>query len=303
MINRREFIDARSQWEPQVWLSGPTAKSYGQILGANKPPQLCRDRTQQPRVRAPIGAPGQQAECLRSAYVCDVDSNIQWPNSPLTTNRGDGHPLQRLKRISARFWSRRMSTPSASPAPDHWHTPIAIAGSASGQARLCGEALQPQSRPKERCWSRRKRNTARRCRWAPSSARRHTASRSLGKIHERPDWPRLLCQSLVLEHQEVDWLRQAGARATRSSIGICGRAPRPVGPTPTTFSHITGTGSGPMAPAKRLTMEPMKWTSAAGRSTSNIPSGLRPAGGRYQFKDDWQFYDTLVTSFDYQLTR
>jgi len=22
-------------------------------------------------------------------------------------------------------------------------------------------------------------------------------------------------------------------------------------------------------------------------------------GGRYQFKDDWQFYDTLVTSFDY----
>ena len=22
-------------------------------------------------------------------------------------------------------------------------------------------------------------------------------------------------------------------------------------------------------------------------------------GGRYQFKDDWQFYDTLVTNFDY----
>ena len=33
---------------------------------------------------------------------------------------------------------------------------------------------------------------------------------------------------------------------------------------------------------------------------STIPSGLPSTGGRYQFKDDWQFYDTLVTSFDYQ---
>ncbi len=26
---------------------------------------------------------------------------------------------------------------------------------------------------------------------------------------------------------------------------------------------------------------------------------MTATGGRYQFKDDWQFYDTLVTSFDY----
>src|SRR5581483_8227865 len=26
---------------------------------------------------------------------------------------------------------------------------------------------------------------------------------------------------------------------------------------------------------------------------------ITASGGRYAFKDDWQFYDTLVTSFDY----
>ena len=26
---------------------------------------------------------------------------------------------------------------------------------------------------------------------------------------------------------------------------------------------------------------------------------ITSSGGRYQFKDDWQFYDTLVTSFEY----
>jgi predicted dehydrogenase len=31
----------------------------------------------------------------------------------------------------------------------------------------------------------------------------------------------------------------------------------------------------------------------------DYPNRVTSLGGRYQFKDDWQFYDTLVTSFDY----
>jgi predicted dehydrogenase len=31
----------------------------------------------------------------------------------------------------------------------------------------------------------------------------------------------------------------------------------------------------------------------------DYPQRITSSGGRYQFKDDWQFYDTLVTSFDY----
>jgi predicted dehydrogenase len=31
----------------------------------------------------------------------------------------------------------------------------------------------------------------------------------------------------------------------------------------------------------------------------DLPKRITASGGRYQFKDDWQFYDTLVTSFEY----
>src|SRR5258708_4551468 len=32
----------------------------------------------------------------------------------------------------------------------------------------------------------------------------------------------------------------------------------------------------------------------------DYPQRVTASGGRYQFKDDWQFYDTLVTSFEYE---
>ena len=44
----------------------------------------------------------------------------------------------------------------------------------------------------------------------------------------------------------------------------------------------------------------MRSTSAAGHSVSITRSVDLSSGGRYQFKDDWQFYDTLVTSFEYE---
>ena len=31
----------------------------------------------------------------------------------------------------------------------------------------------------------------------------------------------------------------------------------------------------------------------------DYPKRITASGGRYHFKDDWQFYDTLVTSFEY----
>ena len=32
----------------------------------------------------------------------------------------------------------------------------------------------------------------------------------------------------------------------------------------------------------------------------DYPAKVTSSGGRYHFKDDWQFYDTLVTSFEYE---
>jgi predicted dehydrogenase len=32
----------------------------------------------------------------------------------------------------------------------------------------------------------------------------------------------------------------------------------------------------------------------------DFPRRITASGGRYHFKDDWQFYDTLITSFEYE---
>ena len=32
----------------------------------------------------------------------------------------------------------------------------------------------------------------------------------------------------------------------------------------------------------------------------DYPNRITASGGRYAFKDDWQFYDTLITSFEYE---
>jgi len=32
----------------------------------------------------------------------------------------------------------------------------------------------------------------------------------------------------------------------------------------------------------------------------DYPRRITSSGGRYHFKDDWQFYDTLITSYDYE---
>ena len=119
------------------------------------------------------------------------------------------------------------------------------------------------------------------------------------KIHDGRDRPRLLREGLVLQHAQIDRRRQRCARCRRRSTGICGRVPRRAGRTRTTSSPTTGTGSASGAPARRSTTAPMRWTSAAGRWASTIPNRVTASGGRYHYKDDWQFYDTLVTNYEY----
>ena len=42
----------------------------------------------------------------------------------------------------------------------------------------------------------------------------------------------------------------------------------------------------------------MKWISAGGRLI-DFPTKVTSSGGRYQYEDDWQFYDTQVASFEF----
>ena len=88
-------------------------------------------------------------------------------------------------------------------------------------------------------------------------------------------------------------------RCRRNSIGTCGRARRRVSPTRTTCSHTTGTGSGSGATGETLNngtheVDVCRWALGV-----DYPETVTAPGGRYQYKDDWQFYDTLITNFEY----
>lgn len=99
---------------------------------------------------------------------------------------------------------------------------------------------------------------------------------------------------------------------TRKSIGV-GK----VVPVPATLDWDLWQGPAPRQPYKD-NVQPYNWHwfkiwgtgEALNNGTHEVdvcrwalgvdyPNSVTAAGGRYQFKDDWQFYDTLVTNFNY----
>jgi predicted dehydrogenase len=128
-MNRREFLDAAVAGTAGAALAS-TAKSYGQILGAN-------DRLNfaviglNSRAYAHLSSLKANQGRARISHVCDVDSNIlakfaastkqEMGEAPATEK--DFRKVLALKEIDA----ITIAT------PDHWHAPMAIAGLQAGK--------------------------------------------------------------------------------------------------------------------------------------------------------------------------
>ena len=83
------------------------------------------------------------------------------------------------------------------------------------------------------------------------------------------------------------------------SIGICGRARRRGGAytsniQPYNWHWFWIYGTGETLNNGTHEVDVCRWALDV-----DYPQSVTSTGGRYQFKDDWQFYDTLLTSFDY----
>src|SRR6202020_439038 len=129
MVTRREFIDVLAVGAAQLALS-KTAKSYARILGSN-------DRLNfaviglNGRAGAHLSSLKANKSAARISHVCDVDSNIlakfaaatqrEMGEAPATDK--DFRNILRLKEVDA----ITIAT------PDHWHTPMAIAGLQAGK--------------------------------------------------------------------------------------------------------------------------------------------------------------------------
>jgi predicted dehydrogenase len=293
MVTRREFLDALAVGAAGLAVSS-TAKSYAQIMGAN-------DRLNfaviglNSRAYAHLSALKANQATSRIAHVCDVDRNTLKKFADATQQQlgyapamdTDFRKVLAIKEIDA----ITIAT------PDHWHTPMAILGLQAGKHVYVEKP----------------------CSHNPAEgALLVEAQRKYGKLVQMGTQQRSSPHTIEV----IDKMRNGAigrpyyAKAwysnVRKSIGFGKPAPVPA-------QLDWDLWQGPV-PRKEYTdnIQPYNWhwfrDYGTGEALNNgthevdvcrwaldvdYPERVTSSGGRYQFKDDWQFYDTLVTSFEY----
>jgi len=182
--------------------------------------------------------------------------------------------------------------------PDHWHTPMAIAGLQAGKHVYVEKP----------------------CSHNPAEgAMLVEAQQKYGKLVQMGTQQRSSPHSMeIVEkiHTGIigkPYLAKAWYSNTRKSIGTGKEAP-----VPAQLDWELWQGPAPRRPY-RDNVHPYNWhwfrNYGTGETLNNgthevdvcrwalgvdYPKRVAATGGRYHFKDDWQFYDTLMTSFVYE---
>jgi predicted dehydrogenase len=293
MVNRREFLDALAIGAAGLAIRA-NAKSYGQILGSNKRLNFAVIGLNS-RGYAHLSALQANKQSASIGYVCDVDSNTM-DKFAATTKEAMGSAPATEKDFRKILEHKDVDAISIA-SPDHWHTPMAIAGLQAGKHVYVEKP----------------------CSHNPAEgALLVEAQKKYGKVVQMGTQQRSSPHTIEVVGKIHSGLigRAYYAKAwysnTRKSIGY--GKPAPVPP-----QLDWDLWQGP-APRKPYTdnIQPYNWhwfrTYGTGEALNNgthevdvcrwaldvdYPQRVTSTGGRYQFKDDWQFYDTLVTSFDY----
>ncbi len=293
MVTRRQFLDRLAVGTAGLALAS-TAKSYAQIAGAN-------DRLNfaviglNSRAYAHLDSLNNNSKTARISHVCDVDTNIlkkfagktQEQTGYAPTTHKDFREILTLKDVDA----ITIAT------PDHWHTPMALAGLQAGKHVYVEKP----------------------CSHNPAEgAMLVEAQQKYGKQVQMGTQQRSSAHTIEIVNKIHNGLigRAYYAKAwysnVRKSIGVGKEAPVPA-------QLDWDLWQGP-APRRAYTdnVQPYNWhwfkTYGTGESLNNgthevdvcrwalgvdYPNRVASSAGRYHFHDDWQFYDTMLTSFEY----
>jgi predicted dehydrogenase len=290
MVNRREFLVGTAGLAVAA-----NARSYSQILGSNQRLNFAVIGLNS-RGYAHLSAlqANKQSACI--SHVCDVDSKIL-EKFAAETKRAMGEAPATEKDFRKILEQKDVDAISIA-SPDHWHTPMAIAGLQAGKHVYVEKP----------------------CSHNPAEgALLVEAQKKYGKVVQMGTQQRSSPHSIEIVEKIHGGLigRAYYAKAwysnTRKSIGT-GKPAR----VPAQLDWDLWQGPAPRKPYTD-NVQPYNWhwfrTYGTGEALNNgthevdvcrwaldvdYPQRVTSTGGRYQFKDDWQFYDTLVTSFDYQ---
>jgi predicted dehydrogenase len=293
LVTRREFIDTLAVGAAGLAI-GSTAKSYGQIIGSNDRLNFAVIGVHS-RAYAHLSGLKANKDAARIAYVCDVDTNTmkkfagdvqtEFGYTP-ATDQDFRHILQE-KDVDA----ITIAT------PDHWHAPMAIAGLQAGKHVYVEKP----------------------CSHNPAEgALLVQAQKKYGKLVQMGTQQRSSPHTIEIVDKIHNGLigrayfGKAWYSNQRTSIGTGKEAP-----VPPQLDWDLWQGPVPRRPYTD-NIQPYNWhwfkIYGTGEALNNgthevdvcrwaldvdFPKRISSIGGRYHFKDDWQFYDTLVTSFEY----
>jgi predicted dehydrogenase len=292
MTSRREFLKGVALGSAGL-AAGWTARSYARIVGANE------------RVHfAVIGLHGRgyaHLECIRQnpgtlvSHVCDVDG-LELDKFAAETKRlfldapvavSDFRKILEAKDVDV----VTIAT------PEHWHAPMAIAALQAGKHVYVEKPCSHNPYEGELLLE---------------------ARRRYGRLVQMGNQQRSSEHTIEIVSRIRDgligrpYLGKAWYSNTRSSIGVGRQVP-----VPDHLDWELWQGPAPRRPYKD-NIHPYNWhwfwNWGTGETLNNgthevdvcrwalgvdYPNTVTASGGRYHFRDDWEFYDTLVTSFAY----
>jgi predicted dehydrogenase len=293
-LTRRQFIDTLAAGAATLAIQS-TAKSYGQILAANERLNF-----------AVIGLHGRAYAHLSSlkanenaaniTHVCDVDSDTLAKFAARTEQMMGTAPA--ADKDFRRILEKKDVDAITIATPDHWHTPMAIAALQAGKHVYVEKP----------------------CSHNPAEgALLVEAQRKYGKLVQMGTQQRSSPHTIEIVQRIQSGLigrayyGKAWYSNTRKSIGYGKPAA-----VPPQLDWDLWQGPAPRRPYKD-NVQPYNWhwfrIWGTGETLNNgthevdvcrwalgvdSPNRITSSGGRYQFKDDWQFYDTLVTSYEYE---
>lgn len=295
--SRRDFIKKTMAASAAVSLGGIlpgfSAKSYGNIMGAND------------RIKVGIMGVHSRGLALAKNYAhqknCEVisisDVGVNYMNKCVDAVEKIQHSRPKAIGDFRKALENKDMEAMVIATPDHWHAPATILACKAGKHVYVEKPCAHNPREGE---------------MMVAAARKYNRKVQMGS--QRPSWPNVI-EALNSIHDGIIgrvYYAKGWYTNNRPSIGNGKWVAVPKG-----FNYDLWQGPAPREPY-RDNIQPYNWhwfwnwgTGEAGNNgthfvdlmrrgmKSDYPSSVRSVGGRYRYKDDWQTPDTQVMTFQF----
>ena len=290
MLSRRRFVRSLAAGAATAW----SAKSYARVMGANERVNFAVIGLNG-RAYAHLSSLQANRKDARISHVCDVDSVILGRFAS-KANAAMGEQPGTEKDFRKVLASKDVDVITIA-TPDHWHAPMAILGLQAGKHVYVEKP----------------------CSFDPhEGALLVAATKKSGRLCQMGSQQRSSPHTIEIVQKIHGGLI---GRAYWAETWYANRR-KPIGlgkevPVPSTLDWELWQGPAPRT-AYKNNIHPYNWhwfrRWGTGETLNNgthevdvarwaldaaMPERITASGGRYAAKDDWEFYDTLETSFEY----